>query len=72
MVEESDVKMLRGFGKWLRNKRENAALTQLDVATKAHMDVNYYARIERGLGNPSYLKIHKIMTALDIKSLDIE
>jgi transcriptional regulator with XRE-family HTH domain len=72
MVEESDVKILRGFGKRLRIIREKAAITQLDVATKAHMDVNYYARIERGLGNPSYLKFHRIMTALNIKSLDIE
>ena len=60
------------LGEKLRKIREEAGLTQIEVAKKADMDVNYYARIERGLGNPSYVKLHSIMKALKMKSLDIK
>jgi len=60
------------LGEKLREAREEAKLTQVEVAKKADMDVNYYARIERGLGNPSYIKLHSIMKALKMKSLNIE
>ena len=60
------------LGEKLRGAREEARLTQVEVAQKAGMDVNYYARIERGLGNPSYVKLHSIMKALKMKSLNIE
>lgn len=62
----------KGLGEKLRKAREEAKLTQVEVAKKADMDVNYYARIERGLGNPSYVKLHSIMKALKMKSLSIE
>jgi transcriptional regulator with XRE-family HTH domain len=60
------------LGEKLREAREEAKLTQVEVAKKADMDVNYYARIERGLGNPSYVKLYSIMKALKMKSLNIE
>ena len=60
------------LGEKIRKAREDAKLTQLEVASKAEMDVNYYARIERGIANPSYEKLHSIMTALNMDSLDIK
>jgi len=60
------------LGERIRKAREDAKLTQLEVAAKAELDVNYYARIERGIANPSYEKLHSIMTALNIDSLDIK
>ena len=60
------------LGEKIRKAREDAKLTQLEVASKAEMDVNYYARIERGIANPSYEKLHSIMTALNTDSLDIK
>jgi transcriptional regulator with XRE-family HTH domain len=50
--------------------REKAKLTQAEVATKAGITVNYYARIERGEENPTWVKIEHIKKALGIKSLD--
>lgn len=60
------------LGVTLRGVREKANLTQAEVATKAGIDVNYYARIERGLGNPSYVKLYSVMKALKMKSLNIK
>lgn len=60
------------LGEKIRKAREDAKLTQLEVAKIAEVDVNYYARIERGLANPSYEKIYSIMTALNMDSLDIK
>jgi len=51
----------------LKRAREKANLTQLEVAKKTGMHVNYYARIERGEINTSYEKLHKIGEVLKIK-----
>ena len=56
------------FGQNLRKVRSQIGLTQKQVAKKAKMHVNYYARIERGEENPSYEAIEKIIDALKIKS----
>jgi len=55
----------------LKNKlseaREKANLTQAEVAKRTGMDVNYYARIERGEINTSYKKLQKIAEVLKVK-----
>lgn len=56
------------FGQNLKQARKNANLTQQQVADKAKLHVNYYARIERGEENPSYETIEKIVKALGVKS----
>lgn len=53
----------------LKRAREKANLTQLEVAEKTGMHVNYYARIERGEINTSYKKLLKIGEVLKIKIL---
>lgn len=72
MIPKNSEKILQGLGEKIRKAREEAKLTQIEVAQKANIDVNYYARIERGVGNPSYVKLDSIMKALGMKSLQIK
>jgi DNA-binding XRE family transcriptional regulator len=58
-------------GKKLKEARESKNLTQSDLAKKADINVNYYARIERGEENPSLEVLQKLFKALNIKSSDI-
>ena len=71
MVSKTDNSNRIGLGNKLRKVREEAKLTQAEVAALAGVHVNYYARIERGEENPSFEKLQGIMRALKIKSLDI-
>lgn len=59
------------FGQNLKLARKNASLTQQQVADKAKLHVNYYARIERGEENPSYEVLEKIIKALKVKSSEV-
>ena len=59
------------FGKNIRIARKKTEHTQQQVADKAKMHVNYYARIERGGENPSYEALEKIVKALGIKSSEV-
>jgi len=59
------------FGKNIRIVRTKAGLTQQQIADKAKMHVNYYARIERGEENPSFDTLEKIIKALGIKSKEV-
>lgn len=56
------------FGENLRVARNKAGLTQKQVADRADIHVNYYARIERGGENPSYEVIERIIKTIGIKS----
>lgn len=71
MVSKSTGKSRKELGEKLRQVREHAGLTQAEVAEKADIHVNYYARIERGEENPSFEKLQGIMKVLKIKSLDL-
>jgi len=74
MVSKNDGKAQKArkeLGEKLRAVREKKELTQAEVAEKAEVHVNYYARIERGEENPSFEKLQGIMKALGLKSLDI-
>ena len=70
MVNESEKNMSKDLGQQLKTLRGKARLTQAEVAAKAGISVNYYARIERGEENPTWVKIEHIKKALDVKSLD--
>jgi XRE family transcriptional regulator, regulator of sulfur utilization len=59
------------FGENIRKVRNKMGRTQQQVADRAGMHVNYYARIERGEENPSYETLEKIMKALKVKSKDV-
>lgn len=54
------------LAKILKKARKKAELTQAEVAGKADISVNYYARIERGEVNPTADIIDSIAKALKI------
>ena len=72
MINDEQIKILKNFGEQIREARAKVKLTQTEVAAKAGIDVNYYARIERGIGNPSFLKLYSIMKTLNMDSLSIK
>jgi transcriptional regulator with XRE-family HTH domain len=59
------------IGKKVKAVRESKKLTQAEVAEKAGVSVNYYARLERGEVNPSSEIIGKIAKAFGVKSSSI-
>ena len=69
MGNNQDEAARKKLGERLKKAREAIGLTQLNVAEKAGMHVNYYARIERGEINTSYEKLHKIAQVLKLKIL---
>lgn len=66
------IRIRRELGESLREIREKHKFTQVEVANAAGIDVNYYARIERGVANPSYEKIYSIMEVLKMDALVIK
>jgi transcriptional regulator with XRE-family HTH domain len=59
------------IGKKLKETRKKIGLRQIDVAEKAKISKNYYARVERDEENPTLETLQKIVKALKIKSSDI-
>lgn len=59
------------FGQNIRKARTKAGLTQEQLAERAGVHTNFYARVERGEENPSYETIEKIVKALKIKSAEV-
>ena len=64
-------KTIKDLGNKLKDAREKAGLTQLELAEKAGITANYYAVVERGEKNVSYEKLQRILKVLNIKTLDI-
>lgn len=61
----------QNIGKKLKMARKKLNLKQSDVAEKAGISVNYYARIERDEENTTLDTLKKICQALKVKSTDI-
>jgi len=61
----------QNIGKKLKMARKKLNLKQSEVAIKADLSVNYYARIERDEENPTLETLKKICLALKVKSTDI-
>ncbi len=59
------------MGQKLKEIRKKKNMTQADVAIKANITINYYARIERGEENPSFEVIKGLTVALKVKSSEI-
>jgi transcriptional regulator with XRE-family HTH domain len=57
------------LGRKLKAAREKMGLTQAEAASKAGIDPNYFARVERGEENPTFKVLHPIFKVLKIKSL---
>lgn len=56
------------IGKKLKEARIRLRLTQSDVAEKAGISANYYARVERDEENPTVETLKGICKVLKIKS----
>jgi len=59
------------IGKNLKKAREDKELTQEELAEKAGLSANYYAKIERGEINTTIDTLRKIAKALGVKSSDL-
>lgn len=55
------------LAKILKAARKKAKLTQAEVAEKAEIHTNYYARIERGEVNPTIDVLNSLAKALKIE-----
>jgi transcriptional regulator with XRE-family HTH domain len=55
----------------LRQFRLEKGLTQVELAEKAGINSNYYAKVERGDLKPSVETLEKIIKALGVKSSDV-
>lgn len=59
------------IGKKLKDARKKLGLKQSDVAEKADISVNYYARIERNEENPTLETLKRVLKALKLKSAEV-
>lgn len=59
------------IGKKLKDARNKLGLKQSEVAKKADISVNYYARIERNEENPTLETLERVLKALKLKSSDV-
>ncbi len=64
-------KTSRQIAQKLKKIRLQKNLTQADLANKAGISTNYYARVERAEVSPSIETIEKITKALGVKSSEI-
>lgn len=62
-----NTKILKNFGKQVKNFRLEAGLSQEEFAEKLNIHRTYISFIERGERNPSLLMVFKISRALKIK-----
>jgi putative transcriptional regulator len=52
---------------WLKEKRENLALTQEEIATKSEIQRAYYTMIENGARNPSVEVAKRIANVIGVR-----
>ena len=67
----SSAQITEQISKLLKEFREKADLTQTEVAKKAGLHPNAYAKIERGERLPNLDTLQKICKALGVKSSDV-
>lgn len=58
-------------GKSLKELRQKMKLTQVELAEKAGLHPNYYARLERGEEKPSIDTVKKLSKILKVSSSEI-
>jgi len=71
MSVANDNKTVQEIANKIKEARISKNLTQEDVAKKAGLNANSYAKIERGIQKPKVLTLTKILKALEIKSSKI-
>ena len=71
MDDQQDKKAILEMAEKIKAVRLNKGLLQTDVAKKAGLNSNFYAKVERGEAKPSGVTLTKIIKALGVKSSDI-
>lgn len=71
MLNEQDEKTRQEIAAKLKKFRLKKNLKQVDVANKAGLNSNFYAKVERGEAIPSVITLKKILGALKVKSSEI-
>jgi len=71
MVKKTDKKTLNAIADKLKATRLKQNLTQLEVAKKANINGNYYAKVERGEASLSVITLLKLIKALGLTSSKI-
>lgn len=71
MRSDQDNKSFQDIASKLRKIRLKKGMKQADVAEKAGLNGNYYARVERGEAIPTIVTLKKILLALKVKSSEV-
>lgn len=70
-MDKTTTDTAKQIGEKIKAVRLQRGLTQAEVAKKAELSANYYARVERGDTNVTVDALQKITTALRARSADI-
>ncbi len=71
MDDKQDKKAILEMAAKIKAARLKKGLMQTEVAKKAGLNSNFYAKVERGEAKPSGVTLTKIIKALGVKSSDI-
>lgn len=71
MSVKEDKKIIQDTANKIKEARVKKGLFQADVAKKAGIDSNSYAKVERGVSKPFGTTLVKIKRALGVKYSDI-
>ena len=71
MAYRISAKTLVTIGKNIKRIRKQQDREQLEIATDAGIDVSYFARIERGMANPTLEVLYAVVKALRVKSQEV-
>ncbi|MDR2173496.1 MAG: helix-turn-helix domain-containing protein [Burkholderiales bacterium] len=64
---KKDLETLKGIlARNIVSKRQKLRLSQEQLALQAEVDRTYISQIERALGNPSLLVLHKVAAVLEV------
>lgn len=66
MTKVRNIRLLKGFGKHLRNLRKEKGFSQEELAYMADVPISQIGRIERGEINPSLSSLYALSSALEI------
>lgn len=58
--------VLLALGQQIREKRQQARVSQEELAAKSGLDRTYISGVERGVRNPSFTAIWKVASGLDV------
>jgi len=71
MLNPQDVKIIQNITAKIKTLRLEQRLTQAELAKKAGINTNYYAKMERENPSLSVITLKKVLTALKVKSSDV-